>query len=256
MVSLPREGELVVCEVADIEEETGAYMDLVEYDTQGFVHVSDVASGWVKRVRDHVDIGERVVCEVIDVDEESKQINLSLKDVSETEEKERIEIWRNETKAKNWISLAVPEDEEEKIESIQEMLIDEYGSLYDALEKGAIDGSSVFKKAGIEDSLAEQLAEIAQENVEVPSIEIVGFVELRSFSPTGVDDIKEALKEAEKEDVSIEYVSAPEYRIKSSSPDYKEAEKEVEKASRKAIDTIEKLGGQGEYYKESRSEEG
>ena len=49
----PEEGELVVCTVQNLKN-FGAFVTLDEYDNkEGFIHIRDVATGWVKYIRDY-----------------------------------------------------------------------------------------------------------------------------------------------------------------------------------------------------------
>ena len=97
----PDQGDLVVGKVDEIED-FGVFVDLLEYrDRRGLVHVSEVASGWIKNVRDHVGVDETVVCKVLDVDESSQQIDLSIKDVNDHQRKDKIQEWKNEQKARS-----------------------------------------------------------------------------------------------------------------------------------------------------------
>ncbi|MEC8948750.1 MAG: S1 RNA-binding domain-containing protein, partial [Candidatus Thermoplasmatota archaeon] len=48
---LPEEGEFVIGRVSEVRNH-GADVELLEYPGQkGFVHISEVASGWVKYIR-------------------------------------------------------------------------------------------------------------------------------------------------------------------------------------------------------------
>ncbi len=106
----PEPGELVVGKIDEIDD-FGVFVDLDEYeDTRGLCHISEVASGWIKNVRDHVREGQTVVAKVLDVDTGSQQIDLSIKDVNEHQRKEKIQEWKNEQKADKWMSLAFGED--------------------------------------------------------------------------------------------------------------------------------------------------
>ena len=111
----PEPGELVIGRVDEIED-FGVFVDLEEYqDKRGLVHVSEVASGWIKNIRDHVQPGERVVAKVLDVDQSAQQIDLSLKDVNDHQRKEKIQEWKNEQKADNWMELAFGDDVSDEI---------------------------------------------------------------------------------------------------------------------------------------------
>jgi len=50
----PEPGSLVVCTVTQVVD-FGAFVSLDEYSgKQGLIHISEVASGWIKYIRDHV----------------------------------------------------------------------------------------------------------------------------------------------------------------------------------------------------------
>ena len=85
----PDSGDLVVGTVDEIAD-FGVFVDLDEYeDKRGLVHISEVASGWIKNVRDHVRPGQTAVCKVLDVNENSRQVDLSIKDVTTTSERRK-----------------------------------------------------------------------------------------------------------------------------------------------------------------------
>jgi general stress protein 13 len=56
----------------------GVFVALDE-ETQGLVHISEVAHGFVKDIHDHVKVGDEVAVKVLSVDEESKRISLSIR---------------------------------------------------------------------------------------------------------------------------------------------------------------------------------
>jgi len=86
----PEEDELVVCSVVKVTD-FGAFVELDEYGRkEGLIHISEVASGWVKYIRDHVREGQKIVCKVLYVDESKHHIDLSLKDVNEHQRREKI----------------------------------------------------------------------------------------------------------------------------------------------------------------------
>ena len=64
----PEIGDLVVCTVVNVVD-FGAFVQLDEYaKKEGLIHISEVASGWVKYIRDHVREGQKIVCKVLNVD--------------------------------------------------------------------------------------------------------------------------------------------------------------------------------------------
>lgn len=255
----PEEGELVVCTVTEVVD-FGAFVELEEYgNKEGLIHISELASGWIKHVRDHVQEEQKVVCKVLEVNPNRKQINLSLKDVNEHQKREKIQEWKNEQKGNRWLELVAQEldnDPQEFKEKITPKLIKEYdGLIYKAFEDAALNGAEKLKEIGLSDGEAEAFTNIALDNVEIPYVEVTGFLELRSHAPRGVKKIKKALKEAqkvEKKNVEVElsYVGAPYYRIHVKAPDYKIAENVLSETKEKAIEKIQKLSGKGEFHRE------
>ena len=95
----PEEGELLVCTVSNVRE-NGAYLSLDGYGSrQGFVFVGEVASGWVKNIRNHIRVGQRLVAKVIGVKRDRERVDLSIKSVSEERRRDTIQNWKNEQRA-------------------------------------------------------------------------------------------------------------------------------------------------------------
>ncbi|MHC1585355.1 MAG: translation initiation factor IF-2 subunit alpha [Candidatus Syntropharchaeia archaeon] len=247
----PEKGELVVCTVKKVKD-FGAFVELDEYEgKEGLIHVSDVAPGWIKYIRDYVREDQKIVCKVLNVDPLRKHIDLSLKDVNEHQKREKIQSWKNERKALKWLEMACPK---EKVKEVAKKLIDEFGALYSSFEEIASNGIEVLTRLGIERKLAERIHEVATENVKPPSVEITGFVDLTSPLPNGVEVIKRALKEAGKiksdgAQLEITYVGAPRYRFHVIAKDYKTAENLLKKSAKKAIEIVQKSGGKGEFHR-------
>ncbi|WP_135662790.1 translation initiation factor IF-2 subunit alpha [Halorhabdus rudnickae] len=259
----PDPGELVVGRVDEIED-FGVFVDLQEYeDKRGLAHISEVASGWIKNVRDHVNEGQTVVAKVLDVDESAQQIDLSIKDVNDHQRKEKIQEWKNEQKADNWMTIAFGEDiEDERYASIAEELIAGFGSMYDGFEEAAIHGSEALEDTGLDDDEIDAIVEAARENVSVPYVKVTGYIDLECPASDGVDAIKEALQAAEGNgevpeeiDLAVTYVGSPEYRIEVQAPDYKTAESQLEASAERASDEISEHGGIAEFHRERNVEE-
>jgi translation initiation factor 2 subunit 1 len=254
----PDPGDLVVGTVDEIED-FGVFVDLEEYeDRRGLVHVSEVASGWIKNIRDHVTPGETVVCKVLEVDESSQQIDLSVKDVNEHQRSDKIQDWKNEKKADKWMSLAFGEDmSDEKYATVANELLAEYGSLYDGFEQAAIHGDEALDGTDLSDEEVATIVETARDNVSVPYVNVTGYVQLRSPNPDGVDDVRAALEAAEgngevpdEVELGVTYVGAPEYRIKVQAPSYKVAEDALEASAERARGAITDRGGSAQFHRE------
>src|SRR6056297_4279972 len=167
----PDIGELVVGKIDEIED-FGVFVDLSEYeDKRGLSHVSEVASGWIKNIRDHVNEGQTVVCKVLDVDEDAQQMDLSLKDVNDHQRSEKIQEWKNEQKADNWMTLAFGEDvDDETYGAIANALISVHPSLYEAFKESAIHGAEAIDGSGLDEDEIDAIVDTARENVSVPYV--------------------------------------------------------------------------------------
>ncbi|PSG97050.1 translation initiation factor IF-2 subunit alpha [Thermoplasmatales archaeon SW_10_69_26] len=253
----PDPGALVVCTVTEVED-FGAFVELEEFDgKEGFIHISEVASGWVKYVRDHIKEGQKVVCKVLEVNEGKDQVDLSFKQVNDHQKSEKINEWKNEQKAGKLMEI-LSEDRDEDLEGLYEDfgydLEETYGSLYAAFETAAID-PSLLAEDGFEGPWFDRFAELAEENISIPFVQITGYVDVTSPASDGVRKVQAALEaagETEYEDVDIEvqYVGAPRYRVRVTAPDYKIAEDELEEAADRAIETIADTGGEGSFHRE------
>ena len=259
----PDRGELVVGRVDDIEN-FGVFIDLLEYkDKRGLCHISEVASGWIKNVRDHVNEDQRVVAKVLDVDEGSHQIDLSLKDVNDHQRKDKIQEWKNEQKADNWMELAFGSDvDDTTYADIANELLAEFGSLYDGFEQAAIHGPDAFSETELSEDDVQALVETARENVSVPYVTVTGYVDLECPTRNGVDVIREAMQAAEgngdipdEVELEVTYVGSPEYRIEVQAPEYKTAEAELEASADRAAAVVHDHEGTAQFHRERREKD-
>jgi translation initiation factor 2 subunit 1 len=254
----PEEGELVVGTVREVQN-FGAFVTLEEYKgKEGFVHIREVAPGWVKRIRDYVREQQRVVCKVQGVDSKKGHIDLSIKAVNDHQKRETVQAWKNEQKADKFLELmaerqgtTVPK----LIDQFGRTLIAKFGTLYQAFQEAAEYGEQVFKDEGIEGEWIPGFVAFAKENIQAQFVDIAGYVDIQSHAPDGVKHVAKALKAAERsefEDVQIEvaYMGAPHYRVTVRAPDFKIAEAELQKAADRAIQLVQKAGGQGTFHRE------
>ena len=254
----PEQGELVVCTVKKVVD-FGAFVGLDEYDgKEGLIHVSEVASGWIKYIRDHIREGQKIVCKVLNVVPTRGHIDLSLKDVNEHQRREKIHVWKNEQKAEkmlNFVASAAGVDVDQLYDDIGDKLIKKFGSIYTAFENVVVGGCSVLTEIEISKEYADIIVNVARENVKRPIVDIAGYVSLTCPLPNGIEVIKEALETASKVDVhgvdiEVSYVGAPRYRIRVTAPDYKRAEGALRRVAEAAIQVMEKSEGMGEFNRD------
>ncbi len=254
----PEVGDLVIATVERITD-YGAYVRLDEYNKEGLLHVSEVASRWVRNIRDYVREGQKVVLKVLRVHAEKGHVDLSRRRVTKREKKEKLLLWKKDRKAESLLRTASEKLNipfEGAYEKAGLPIENAFGGLYEGLEKTAKDGVDVLLNLGIEKDLAVTLEEIAKEKITISLVNVKGILELQNPKPKGVLIIKDTLQgakevgESEGADVTVYLVSPPKYRIVVSADDYKSAENALEKATKSALQAIEKSGGTGSFKKE------
>ena len=244
----PENGELVVVTVKKVEK-YGVFGELDEYDRkEGFIHVREIATGWVKNIGDYVREGQRTVCKVLGVDSKKGHIDLSLKAVNDHQKRERIQLWKNENKAAKLFEIVASDlgtDVDKAYEKFGDMLLSDYGGLYDAF-KAAVSEPEAFR-ADYTGDWVESFCKVAENNIAPPSVQLEAMVELTSSAPDGVVRIRNALlkgvEAAGEEDVKVTSVGSPRYRILVTAADYKTAGKILERVTGATVSAMTADGG-------------
>jgi len=273
----PEESELVVCTVHNVKN-FGAFVLLDEYLTpqgrkklqaregseefrlepgdalEGFIHIAEVASGWIKYIRDYVREGQKIVCKVLRVDRAKGHVDLSLKAVNEHQRREKTQEWKNEQRAQKLFEIVaerLKKDSEQLWEEVGLDIIEKFGSLYSAFEEAVI-RENALEEEGLKGGWIKDFTEVAKENIIPPYVNIDGHLELTCPTPDGAIHIRDALLKALKEDhstVTIQYLGAPRYRIAVRASDYKTAEDEIQKAATRVLKYLEAHGGTGKFHR-------
>ncbi len=253
----PEEGELVVGTIAKVQN-FGAFVALDEYpEKEGFIHISEIATGWVKRIRNHVREKQKVVCKVLRVEAAKNHIDLSLKRVNEHQRRDKIQEWKNSQKAHKLLEMVahrLKEPVETCYTKFGNELTKKYGTLYSAFEECAYD-CDILKNDGFKGPWLEHFEVVAQESITIPFVTIKGLLTISTWAPNGINHIREALQlaqQSEYEDVTIliKYIGAPRYMISVKAPDYKIAEDQMKKAVTRITDSIHQHNGQCEFKRE------
>lgn len=251
---LPEVGEIVVATITKIMDQ-GAYVSLDEYNNiQGFLHISEIATGWIRHVEKFVKVGEKKVLLVKRVNSARSEIDLSLKQVSNDQKKKKLfELKRTEKervlienlKTKTGLSQI-------EIEKLNGILISKFGSVYDTFSEIVSKGISVLDELNLPKKVLSTIEELSTK-IQVPHVEIRGILELTSTKPNGIEIIKKALLDAiENKDATIEitYIGAPRYRLTISAQNFKTAEKALKPVLSIIQTAIEKKGGTYKFTRE------
>ncbi len=250
----PEEGELVICTVTKVEK-FGAFVFLEEYQKrEGFIHISEVASGWVKHIGDFVRVGKRLVCKVLKVNLQKGHVDLSLKQVNKHQRQVKLQEWKNENRADHLfeevarrVGLTTPE----AYDQFGKRLIEVFGSIYGAFEEAALDAETL-ESENFKGPWVAEFLDVARANIVPPHVVVKGTLTLTNPRGDGIVHICKALEAAQqvsRESISIKYLGAPLYRIQVRALEYKEAEELLRAALKETERLITKTGGSYAFAK-------
>ena len=246
-------GDLVVASVTKVAD-YGAYVKLDEYkNKEGLIHISEISTTWVRNIRNHVREGQKLVLKVLRINTEKGQVDLSLRRVTGREKAETLLEWKKYKKADSILKSAIEKlsIDAGSAENLYNLILDKYGSHYDALQEAVEEGEETFAKIGIDPNWAKVITEVARTKIKTERASCKAVLELTCFKPDGIEHIKKGLLNAKKAKkprgsmIKVYAVGAPKYQIEVTAKDYSEAEKVLKEAIDQAVSTIDQAGGQG-----------
>jgi translation initiation factor 2 subunit 1 len=218
----PSIGELVVCKVVKVNPHS-VFARLEEYDKEGMIHISEVSSGWVRDIRQHVKIGQEVIARVMN---EGDGIALSIKRVNPQQRMQKIKEYKLEQRSEKMLELVAEKQGktlDQAYEEVGYILQEKFGTLYEAFRLSLQKIENL--KRYINDEWANAIKEIAEKNIELKEFEFRAKLMLQTTKPNGIELIKDILSRAEESGLEVKYIAAPEYLIKYHTNDAKKGQK-------------------------------
>ena len=249
----PEVGDLVVASVTRVVD-YGAYVKLDEYDgVEGLIHISEIASTYVKNIRVHVREGQKLVLKVLRVSTQRAQVDLSLRRVTGREKSEKMLEWKKVKKADSIIKGAAEKLKvgEEDVSKVKAIVYEKFDNPFDAFEEATDEGEEIFTKLGISEDWAKALTEVARSKIRLEKAKVTGTVELTCAKTEGVEAIRHALHGAKKvkksrgTTIKIYTIGSPRYRLEVRSKEITDAQATLNLAIEEALSAIKELGGQG-----------
>ena len=248
---MPEQGEIILATVTKVMDH-GAYVTLDEYDDiQGFLHISEIAPGWIRSVNRFVKDGEKKVLLVKKV--KSNDIDLSLKQVSKDQKKQKLKEVKKYEKGKTLLENLQEKVNltDEEVEKLEDKFYTKFDSVYDGFMEIARNGITIVTDLKLTKKITTSIEEICSK-IKLPSVEIRGIMEITSDKSNGVEIIKKTLLDVIKKDstMDITYLGAPKYRISITSEDFKSAEKSLKPIIEEIQTNIEKKKGLFKFTRE------
>ncbi len=251
-IQLPEVGEIVIGRIIKVLD-YGVFLELLEYEkVQGFVHISNVSSSWIKNIRNFVKEGQIRAGKVTNIDRHRGQIDISLTKVSQSQQREKIEEFRQAKRSQKLIELLgeqLKQVPQVAWAEVAEPLLEKYDSLYDAFQAILVDDSLL---SLVPKKWAEPLKEMVAKNYELPEKTVKGQMAVSVPGPNGVESLKKALLAGKKKggkNVEIFYEGSGKYDIRATSTDYKKAEKLLKSITDEIISQAASAGGKAEFEK-------
>src|SRR6476646_2898703 len=158
---LPEAGEIVIVTVREVTGH-GAYVKLDEYNgTTGFLHISEIATGWIRNIERYVRPKQKTVLKVIRVNQARSEVDLSLKQVSGEERKSKlIEVKKNE-KASAFLEIIKSKAKINDIQlnEIEDKILQKYDYVYDVFETVAKKGVDAIQNLGLSPEVVKAIEE-------------------------------------------------------------------------------------------------
>src|ERR1017187_9324507 len=245
---LPERGDIVLCTVREITSH-GIYVDLDEYSgMNGFLHISEISTGWVRNIERVAKVGQKLVLKVVRAEKSRREVDLSLRQVTNEERRNKLIEWKKKEKAMTILSMVKKKlgMDDKMFSEVLMKLQGQYGSLYEALEDAAKRGEKTFATMDFSSEVVNEMVTAAREKIASPKYEVGSIVEMSSNAADGILQIKKALaaglNASSAAEIEMTYVGAPRYRVRVTADDYKQADKVMGAVLQKMEEAIGKHG--------------
>ena len=227
----PESEELVLCTVTGVNPHS-VFCTLDEYDNRtGMIHISEVAPGRIRNIREFVQEGKKVVTKVLQVNKEKGHIDLSLRRVNQAQKTNKLNQIKQEQLAEKIIEYAAKQTGESVISlynKLSEKLLAQYISLFAAFEEVSQDKLNL--ETLVDKKIAKMLTDAIKQRIKPPEVTIGGDLKLSSYAPNGIQTVKDALAIIVKAGAIVRYLGAGTYHVEVTAEDYKDAEKQLKSA--------------------------
>lgn len=225
----PQEGEVVMGRVLRVDQLTGAYVSLLEYNNiEALIMFSEFSRKRVKSVHRLIKVGKKEPLLVTKVDKDRGFIDLSRKRVNPEDVKACEERYSMHLKVHNIMRQTAAWLEEDLYDLYQRVgwpLSKKFNNLYEAFMITLNEPDQVFSKIEIDDKTKELLTENISKRMKPVSCKVHSTFEVSCYTFEGVDAVKRALKDSLKQmedvkdmELSIRLIKSPLYECSTYTP--------------------------------------
>jgi translation initiation factor 2 subunit 1 len=245
---LPEEGEIIIATVRQVTRH-GVYVTLDEYNNMtGFLHISEIATGWIRNIERYVRPKLKAVLKIIRVNKVRGEVDTSLKHVSGEERKSKLIEVKKSNKANVFLNFIKSKLNlsDKNIQEMEDRMLQKYGYVYDAFEAVSRKGLDAIQNIELSSEIKNAI-EDASKPIPIPLVDISGIMDITSKKPEGIEVIKNTLANAEGNkggaSTTITYIGPPRYRVVGNAENFKVAKRLMNNTIEKTRDNIEKQHG-------------
>ena len=250
----PEVSEIVLCSVTKIHSH-GVFVDLDEYpQKKGMIHISEIAPGRIRNIRDYVKMDKKVVCKVLHISLERGHIDLSLRRVNENQRRLKIEELKQEQVAEKIIETIAKRLKREPADLYKEVAppcLKAYGMVHSCFSE-VVESKLSLASLGIPPEAAAGLEEEIRARISIPEVLIEGTLKVVTFAPDGVEIVRQGLAmlpglASGEVSLALSYPASGKYRLAVTAPDYKQAEAVLKDATDNITAHMKERGGTAEF---------
>ena len=253
----PSVSEIVICTVKKILHNS-VFVVLDEYkDREGIIHISEIAPGRIRSIREYVREGRKVVCSILRVYQERNHIELSLRRVTTSmriKKNEELKMEQKSEKILEMISRALKVPFAAFYNDVGMKIISKYGSLHACFQL-LNNEPGLITELGIDKKIADSISDLVTQRFKPPEVKLSKTLSIKCMSSNGIEVIKRALKkaviiaEAKKYDFKISYLGAPSYRMTITASDYKSANSIMDELVSTVVNDVKSHEGEADIVK-------
>ena len=246
--NLPEEGEMVKCTVTSVQSHS-VFALIDEYKITGMIHISEVAPGRIRNIRDYVLEGRSIICKVLRVNAERGHVDLSLRRVSESQRRNKINELKKEKLAGKLLEVVAGNlgaDQKALHSEVSLKVHEQFYLLFECFTEIA-KGNFPVSDLKLPKNVSDELKKVILDRLKPEVIVSHGKLKLISYAPDGVDIVKMALKKAVDSGAKARYLGGGSYSLSCTASDHKKAELALNKAAEAALDFIESKHGTGDF---------
>ena len=206
---------------------------------EGTLVSSEIAPGRIKHMRAYVVPNKKIVCKILKIS--GDRIELSLRRVNSKEKKEVMQAFKQEQA----IRSAFRQIFKEEAEKIEEKIKEEFSTLPEFVDAAREDKKLIEKY--IPKDNQEAFIKITEKRKK--TVDLKQIITIKCLEDDGVKRIKEIFS-TDNPDVKITYISAGEFKLSLSAPDFKSGKKVMSEL----LESLENKAKENNWEFESKEE--